>query len=416
MAGVTADGRKPRNIKAHNLRYVLSLLREHGNYTVSEISRESNLSVTTVIKIIDKLKQSGIVVSLGKGISTREGGKKPEVFAFNKQYKYAITIYMGQQAAKYILTDLSGYAVRVESIPYTNTESFESCVQETELAVRAMVKAYGIAMEDLCGMCIGLDGIIDSENYSVIYPIHNKTWPTGDAIWRTFTKCFPDVADICIENSGRLVGQYIFLEYPDLKDKSVAVFTIAGSGAGVAGVLFNRGKAIRGAHGLVGEIGHITIPDIRHSIPCECGKTNCFEKLVNIHMLVEYAKESLYAKEESELYDKIQKNELKPMDIIHMADDGSYLCQKVLDIIIDYCFVVIENIMLTCDPQYYVVGGVYAENSQYFREQLNSRLKNSRFFNIETKINLRYIDFQNYNYSGSTLQMIDDYLGRMEFD
>lgn len=108
MAGVTADGRKPRNIKAHNLRYVLSLLREHGNYTVSEISRESNLSVTTVIKIIDKLKQSGIVVSLGKGISTREGGKKPEVFAFNKQYKYAITIYMGQQAAKYILTDHSG--------------------------------------------------------------------------------------------------------------------------------------------------------------------------------------------------------------------------------------------------------------------------------------------------------------------
>ena len=101
MAGVTADGRKPRNIKAHNLRYVLSLLREHGNYTVSEISRESNLRVTTVIKIIDKLKQSGIVVSLGKGISTREGGKKPEVFAFNKQYKYAITIYMGQQAAKY---------------------------------------------------------------------------------------------------------------------------------------------------------------------------------------------------------------------------------------------------------------------------------------------------------------------------
>lgn len=416
MAGVTADGRKPRNIKAHNLRYVLSLLREHGNYTVSEISKESNLSVTTVIKIIDKLKQSGIVISLGKGISTREGGKKPEVFAFNKQYKYAMTIYMGQQAAQYILTDLSGYAVSGEIMPYSDAESFEHCVQETELAARAMVKAYGIAMEDLCGICIGMDGIVDSENHSVIYPIHNKTWPTGDVIWRTFSSCFSDVADIFIENSGRLIGQYIFLEYPDLKDKSVAVFTIAGSGVGVAGVLFNQGKAIRGAHGLVGEIGHITIPDMRHSIPCECGKINCFEKLVNIHMLAEYAKESPYAGEEPELYNKIQKNELTPMDIIHMADGGSHLCQKVLDIIIEYCFVVIENIMLTCDPQYYVLGGVYAENSRYFREQLDCRLKNSRFFDIETEINLRYIDFQNYNYSGSTLQIIDAYLGRMEFD
>ena len=71
--------RKPKNIKHHNLRYVLSILKKHGVCTASEISKESNLSVTTIVKILDILKREGLARSCGKGPSTREGGKRPEL-------------------------------------------------------------------------------------------------------------------------------------------------------------------------------------------------------------------------------------------------------------------------------------------------------------------------------------------------
>ena len=62
------DSRKP-NIKHHNVRYVLSILKKHGVSTASEILKESNLSVTTIVKILDILKREGLAKSCGKGPS-----------------------------------------------------------------------------------------------------------------------------------------------------------------------------------------------------------------------------------------------------------------------------------------------------------------------------------------------------------
>ena len=69
----SANGRKPKNIKHHNLRYILSIVKRRGVCTASEISGESNLSMTTIVKTLDSLKQAGIVKSAGKGKSTSEG-------------------------------------------------------------------------------------------------------------------------------------------------------------------------------------------------------------------------------------------------------------------------------------------------------------------------------------------------------
>ena len=56
----SANGRKPKNIKHHNLRYILSIVKRRGVCTASEISGESNLSMTTIVKTLDSLKQAGI--------------------------------------------------------------------------------------------------------------------------------------------------------------------------------------------------------------------------------------------------------------------------------------------------------------------------------------------------------------------
>ena len=97
--------RKPRNIKLHNQRLVLSLLREAPAISASEIAQKINLSITTVMKILLSLQNSHVVKSMGKGASTEEGGKKPELFSLDETYKYAIGCYIVADRVEMALVD-----------------------------------------------------------------------------------------------------------------------------------------------------------------------------------------------------------------------------------------------------------------------------------------------------------------------
>ena len=51
--------RKPKNIKFHNQRLVLSLMRQNDVISASEIAQRINLSITTVVKILAVLQENG---------------------------------------------------------------------------------------------------------------------------------------------------------------------------------------------------------------------------------------------------------------------------------------------------------------------------------------------------------------------
>ena len=83
MTPSRAKSRKPKNIKIHNEKLVISFLRGKEYTTAAEISRQLNLSITTIAKILATLQKNKVVNAIGKGHSTNEGGKKPELFALN---------------------------------------------------------------------------------------------------------------------------------------------------------------------------------------------------------------------------------------------------------------------------------------------------------------------------------------------
>jgi predicted transcriptional regulator len=96
-------------IKAHkqnNIRGVLALIRSHDTFSVAEISHQIKLSKTTVKKTIDLLTAMKLVVSAGKGESTEEGGKKPELYRFNRNFGYVISLHVTPDAIIAMTADL----------------------------------------------------------------------------------------------------------------------------------------------------------------------------------------------------------------------------------------------------------------------------------------------------------------------
>lgn len=414
MSEIAVGGKKPKNIKNENLRCVLTILKNQKICTTGEISRESNLSITTVNKILDQLKQTGLVKSLGKGHSTKEGGKKPELFSFNERFKCAVHVNFGQSGVKCVLTDLYSNTIAKKECTYSDKDNLDACCQDLYANLSEMLQSFSFEKADICGISIGIAGIVNSETGNVIHPIHNIKWGSGDRIIKKFREIFPENNNILIENIGRLRAQFVFCGNPELRNKSVTVLSSNVNGS--SGAVFKGGVALHGSNGLLGEFGHIVIPDSRRQLVCECGKTNCFEKLVHTEMLPVYAEELVQEAEEPELYRALKQKTITPLEIIRRSDQGSAACRRVMDMIVDYYIIVIQNLMLTCDTECYVFGGIYVENSRYFREELLHKFRNSYFCGLEFQSDVRFLDLGAYDFSGSTLAVIDRYLRQLRFD
>ena len=85
---------KPVDIKQHNQRLVISLLERKKILSAGELSSLTALSKTTISKILAELCKQDIVCSAGKGESTTEGGKKPELFRINAELAATVVLSM----------------------------------------------------------------------------------------------------------------------------------------------------------------------------------------------------------------------------------------------------------------------------------------------------------------------------------
>ena len=409
------DGRKPKNIKHHNLRYILSIVKKHGVCTAGEVSKESNLSMTTIVKTLDSLKRAGIVKSIGKGNSTSEGGKRPELFAFNESFRYVLCVYFAGKYAMCTLNNLSNKGIATRKVSYADASDADSCMAEVYGELILMMEERKLTQEDICGISLGIDGIVDSEKNHVVYPIHNQQWKTGGYLVDRFKAYFPRIKNIQIENSGRL-GSWNYLNtYPELESERVVVLN--SSESLTAGALLQNNAVQHGSNCLTGEFAHMMIPNAKGDVECECGRRNCFEKLIALERFEEYVMEMVDPAEEAELYRKLRGHEMTPPEMIGLADAGSAAGRKALDLIIEYYLSVICNLMITSDPKYYVIGGVYVRNSEYFRRELSRRFEENRFWGIRFKARILYDREDNgWEYNNMAWPVINTFLNTLKFD
>ncbi len=411
------DSRKPKNIKHHNVRYVLSILKKHGVSTASEISKESNLSVTTIVKILDILKREGLAKSCGKGPSTREGGKRPELLAFNETYKYVTGVFFLRTKARYVLTDLSGNTLLLREAGYRDGTDMDACIEDACRQVSEILAEQKLnAAKDLCGISILIDGVVNARLGTVVYPIHNRAWKPGRQIIDRFKTYFPETEHIMIENSGRLWSQRFLESHPELAMERI--LTIYTGVKNTSGVLLDNGEIVHGANCLIGEFGHMMVPNVKRAVMCECGRTNCFEKLIAIDRLPEYTLEEIDKSAEPELYERLTEHTISPAELMGRADEGSRAVQRVMDQITEYYLAVISNLMITCDPKYYVIGGAYASGSRYFRDGLVKRFDETTFWGIPFGANILFDTsaMEDGNRAYMTAPVIRQYLQTLRLD
>ncbi|UOF91283.1 ROK family transcriptional regulator [Fodinisporobacter ferrooxydans] len=352
----TVDAATMRQI---NKKYVTEIIYNQGPLSRIDISQITGLNKATVSSLVDDLIADDFVNEIGFG--TSNGGRKPVLLQLNASAGYCIGVDIQITHMTTVLTDMSGSIIYKSIRPIdcadgglTQTELEEILIDEmNHAAVKAPPSRHSII-----GAGIALPGIVNFSTGSVFYlpNIEIRDWDICGAL----TKHFP--FPIFIDNDGNCGA---WSEYR-LRQINNLVFVNVGIGVGT-GIVVN-GQLYRGAHGIAGEFGHMTISAM--GLLCACGNYGCWEQYASEQALLRYLQE-----EEEEVSEALKLSpNLVSVAVARAIEKPSY--KRAFQVLGQYLGIGISNIVNALNPELVVIGGTMALGAEYFLPEVQSALRN----------------------------------------
>ena len=233
--------------------------------------------------------------------------------------KYGFGVDVGGTTVKIGLLNWDGELLEKREIPTHTENGGEKILPDIAACVKEILSDRGIAGEDVMGLGIGVPGPVNSQG--VVNRCVNLNWgvfnihETLGALTGFTVKAGNDANCAALGEFWKGGG----------KGSSSTVFVTLGTGGG-GGIILD-GKVLGGAHGVGGELGHITVsaPD---KYPCTCGKRGCVEQYASATGIVRLTKEALAKDTASSLH---QVEKLTCKDVFEASKAGDALALSVLE-------------------------------------------------------------------------------------
>ena len=269
--------------------------------------------------------------------------------------KYGFGVDVGGTTVKLGLFDEGGSLLDKREIPTHTENGGERILPDIAAALDVILHEYGIAKADVTGIGIGVPGPVSDEG--VVNRCVNLNWGVFNlhealgALTGLRVKAGNDANCAALGEAWKGGGA----------GSRSSLFVTLGTGVG-GGVILN-GKILGGAHGVGGEIGHITVsaPD-KH--PCTCGKRGCVEQYASATGIVRVTKERLAACDApSVLREKAETLTCK--DVFDAAKAGDALAVETLEQVFDYLGEALASACCVCDPERIILGGGVTKAGEY---------------------------------------------------
>lgn len=263
-------------VKKINKTIVLDTIVARSPLSRAQLAAITGLHKGTVSSLVGELIEEQLVHETGPGHSS--GGRKPIMLVFNRAAGFAVGMELGIGYLQAVMTDLAGGIVSEQRFKMSG-DLPEEAVALAEEALRTMRTAAPASPHGIVGVGFGVPGIVDRDGVVLLAP--NLGWsrvPLGAML--TDRLGLPVTLDN--EANAGAIGE---LQTGAGQQAADLIYLSVGAGIG-AGVVIG-GELRRGAGGLFGEVGHMTIE--RGGNPCRCGNTGCWEQYASEQALLERA-------------------------------------------------------------------------------------------------------------------------------
>ena len=360
-------------------RLIINQLDKVGKTTITELSKELNISVPKITSLVTELIEDGLIKDNGKFDST--GGRRASVYGLVSDAGFFVGVDVKLYYINLGLLDFKKHLITSkEKVPFKleNTpESFDALLLIIKTFINELNPAF--VKDKILGLGLNLSGRINNTTgYSYSYFYFNEE-PLSVIIQKEIG------IQTFIENDSRAMAYGEFCN-GDSKDARNVLFINMDYGIGL-GILID-GKLYYGKSGFGGEFGHIPIFD--NEIICHCGKKGCLETEASGLALIRKFKEKIQQGSTSSVMKKKKDlNDISLLDIILAAKNEDTLCIELLSEIGEKIGKGIAILINIFNPELLILGGTLSETGDYIRLPIRSAINKYSLSLVSTDTQLK---------------------------
>ncbi len=320
-----------------NSRIMLNLVRKHQPISRADLMRQSGLQRSTISDIAEQLIAEGWLREGAVGQLPR--GRRPTFLHLNENRAGIFGINIQPFTTDIGLANLTGHFLALETI--STPHSSAAFVTKFSSHVRELMKLHPMMAYE--GIGVSLPGRVDLSSQKFIFA-PNLGWHAADLKGQLENATGLPVS---MENAANAcaLSEFWFGKHAE-GVRNLVVVTVS-EGIGVGMIL--NGQLVRGASGLAGEFGHVTIDE--NGPRCGCGNHGCWEVFASNSAAVHYYNEMAQRKNSVKTYG----------EILARAQHGEPLAGETLERMAKYLGKGIAMLMMGLAPDVIVIVGDVAQ-------------------------------------------------------
>jgi len=322
-------------MRKHHSLLLFNLIRDEQQVSRVELAKMTQMSGTSVGKIVKELIDRGLVIETGQ--TSGKVGRKPTLLQINPQGAQVIGVDVDIDRLTLGVVDLNGKVISKLDKPMDLQQEAESVLEYMAQSIQELLDSTSSTDTNIIGVGVCIPGLVSWSDGSVamVPQFHWKDVNVREYLEKKLN------LTIYIDNNVKtsLLAEYLFGSVKGLKH---VVSIHIGSGLGSA--VIENGEILRGVNNALGEIGH-TIMD-PNGQQCDCGRYGCLQTFICSTALEKQAGKSI-----SEIIAAVNANDPAAVHLMDRA--GEYLAIAISNVICLYNpeSILLEGAMMEQYPQ-----------------------------------------------------------------
>ncbi len=344
-------------MRSINRSAVLEIIRREGPISRNAIAERLEVSLPTVMRIVDELVNENVVRPTGSLQWT--GGRRRALLEFNAGAQLVVGIDLSTPTLYGALADLGDKIVDELDLPRRDASSEESYRSVSEL-VDKLLASPKVESRTIRGIGVGAPGITLHKEGIVrwAFPLKWQDFPLKARLAERYH------LPITVDNDVNLAALGELWFGVEQHCQNMVLITI-GSGIG-AGIIID-GALYRGAHEASGEIGSF-IPGTQF-LGKHYEEFGGLESICSFTGIAARARQVLKGKRK-----RAELNALTAEDVFDAARQGKPWASVIVDEMVDYLAVAIANISVSIDPEVIILGGGVTRAADLLIEPIIKRI------------------------------------------
>lgn len=348
--------------------------REH-QISRAEISRQLDLSRSTVTEIVKELLETNLIAETGTGESN--GGRKPIVLEFQDDAKVILGIDIGATHVSVAMTNLRGKLLFWKEREFNVREDSEGTYQLINELCSESLSSRNLGYDKLLSIGVAVPSPVDPIRPEYLSETIIPAWHGKSGLERLREKY--DVP-VYLDNDANL-GALAEHWWGAGKEVNDLIYIKISNGIGAGYIL--GGKLYRGSKGIAGEMSHMPIdPNGRL---CGCGLRGCLATVISAWALIErvHTLAALYPNS------SLVNISVGIIDIENAALGGDPLAIQVVSEATNYLTSAIISLVNLMNPELIIVGGSLSRLGELVLKPIREKMEASALVSSISKTQLK---------------------------